>query len=379
MKKYKFPDTIFRTLVLLAVVLVVANCTATDQKPAESSAASSADAAKFKETLQAVDKAKKEASAVKNEWRDTKKILGKAKKAAESGDYKKAIKLANKAKTQYEMAASQVKANEVELKNTPHYDPNATPEEDLKNIQMLFRDNFPKLSDADFANGFYALDADMRVNWEGIEEFPPYEPAIEDGEGFWQTAFKNGKTYDDCFKGAKVLTNYPRWDREAGEVETLPVAINKCREANGEKALKYKSHEMMALQAYVAFNSRGQATNVVIPADDPRALEAYQQGKKFYFSRRGQINMACYHCHFGNAGKKIRGNMLGPTLGQTTHWPTYRSKWGGMGSLHRRYKGCNKQVRAKPFKEQSAEYRNLEYFHTFISNGIATNGPGSRF
>lgn len=350
-----------------------------DEKGGDSSSGAGDDAAQFKQALQAVDKAKKEASAAGNEWRDSKKILKSAKEAAESGDYKKALKLANKAKSQYEMAAAQVKANEEELKNTPFYDPDATPDEDLKNIQKLFRDNFPNLSDADFANGFYALDAEMRVNWEGIEEFPPYEPTIEDGEGYWQTAFKNGKTYNDCFARVNMLTDYPRWDKEAGEVETLPVAINKCREANGEKSLKYKSHEMMALQAYIAFKSRGQPTNVVIPSDDPRALEAYKEGKKFYFSRRGQINMACYHCHFGNAGKKIRGNMLGTALGQTTHWPTYRSKWGGMGSLHRRYKGCNKQVRAKPFDEQSAQYRNLEYFHTFISNGIATNGPGSRF
>jgi sulfur-oxidizing protein SoxA len=108
-------------------------------------------------------------------------------------------------------------------------------------------------------------------------------------------------------------------------------------------------------------------------------LEAYKQGKKFYFSRRGQLNLACYHCHFDNAGKNIRANVLGPALGQTTHWPAYRSKWGDMGSLHRRYKGCNKQVRAKPFDFQSKEYRNLEYFHTFLSNGIPVNGPGSRF
>jgi len=157
------------------------------------------------------------------------------------------------------------------------------------------------------------------------------------------------------------------------------MAINQCREKNGEEPLKYGSHDMLALQAYIAFKSRGKKIKIVIPRKDPRALEAYQQGKKFYFSRRGQMNLACYHCHFGNAGKKIRGNMLSPALGQTTHWPAYRSKWGGMGSLHRRYKGCNKQVRAKPFDLQSVEYRNLEFFHTYMSNGIPVNGPGSRF
>jgi sulfur-oxidizing protein SoxA len=157
------------------------------------------------------------------------------------------------------------------------------------------------------------------------------------------------------------------------------MAINKCREANGEKPLKYGKDDMLALQAYIAYKSRGSRTSVIVPKDDPRALEAYNAGKKFYFSRRGQLNLSCFHCHFDNAGKNLRSNVLGPALGQTTHWPAYRSKWGSMGSLHRRYKGCNKQVRAKPFDLQSAEYRNLEFFHTYLSNGIPTNGPGARF
>jgi sulfur-oxidizing protein SoxA len=223
------------------------------------------------------------------------------------------------------------------------------------------------------------MDPIMRVNWEAIEEFPPYMPTVEQGGVLWNTKFRNGKGYEYCFTGADIATNYPRWDRDSGEVETLPLAINRCRKANGEEPLKYGKQDMLALQAYVAYKSRGNPTNVLVPPDDPRALEAYQQGKKFYFSRRGQLNMACYHCHFDNAGSKVRANVLSPALGQTTHWPAYRSKWGSMGSLHRRYKGCNKQVRAKPFDFQSKEYRNLEYFHTFLSNGIPVNGPGSRF
>jgi hypothetical protein len=45
-------------------------------------------------------------------------------------------------------------------------------------------------------------------------------------------------------------------------------------------------------------------------------------------------------------------------LGHTTGWPVYRSKWGEMGTLHRRFGGCNKQVRAKPFKAQGPRARN---------------------
>jgi sulfur-oxidizing protein SoxA len=79
-----------------------------------------------------------------------------------------------------------------------------------------------------------------------------------------------------------------------------------------------------------------------------------------------------------NAGNVLRTEVLGPAFGQTTHWPVYRSKWGEMGSLHRRFTGCNKQVRAKPFKAQGEEYRNLEYFMSYMSNGLPLNGPGAR-
>ncbi len=56
----------------------------------------------------------------------------------------------------------------------------------------------------------------------------------------------------------------------------------------------------------------------------------------------------------------------------------YRSKWGELGTLHRRFDGCNKQVRAKPFKAQGEEYRNLEYFLTHMTNGMDFNGPSAR-
>ncbi|MGB5540513.1 MAG: sulfur oxidation c-type cytochrome SoxA, partial [Gammaproteobacteria bacterium] len=56
----------------------------------------------------------------------------------------------------------------------------------------------------------------------------------------------------------------------------------------------------------------------------------------------------------------------------------YRSAWGELGTLHRRYDGCNKQVRAAPYKAQGPEYTALEYFHAYMSNGLEINGPGSR-
>jgi sulfur-oxidizing protein SoxA len=255
----------------------------------------------------------------------------------------------------------------------------ASPQEDQETWQNYFQKRFPEVPKEDFVNGVYAIDPVGRENWEAIEEFPPYEAAIEDGEGMWNTPFANGKGYADCFPdGPGVAGKYPYWDKERSMVITMPLVVNECREANDEKPLKYKKGPIADILAYMEYESRGQITNVEIPEDDPKALEAYEQGKQFYFARRGQLNFSCAHCHGLNAGNVLRTEILSPAFGHTTHFPVYRSKWGEMGTLHRRFSGCNKQVRAKPFKAQGEEYRNLEYFLTSMQNGLPLNGPGAR-
>jgi len=251
--------------------------------------------------------------------------------------------------------------------------------EDRKIFSKYYTDRYSSVPLEDFANGVYSIDKVARVSWEAIEEFPPYELFIDRGEEMWNKPFANGKTYKDCFAdGPAIAHKYPHWDKKKGMVMTLPLALNNCRQANKEKPLKYKKGSINDLLAYVAFQSRGKKVNVVVPSDDPRAQEAFDKGKKFYFTRRGQLNFSCAHCHMQNVGRAIRTEILSPALGHTTHWPTYRSKWGTVGTLHRRFTGCNKQVRAKPFKAQGEQYRNLEYFLTYMSNGLELNGPGAR-
>jgi sulfur-oxidizing protein SoxA len=255
----------------------------------------------------------------------------------------------------------------------------ATPKQDLKEFQAHYMERFPDTPFSDFKNGVYSIDPASREQWEDIEEFAPYELNLSRGEELFNKPFANGKTYASCFEngGIGIRQNYPYFDTVSGEVKTLELEINECRKANGEKPLKWKRGPIADISAYMAFTSRGNKFNIEVP-DDPRALAAYNKGKKFFYAKRGQLNMACADCHITYAGNMVRADLLGPGLGQTTHFPVYRSKWGGLGTLHRRYGGCNSQVRAKPFKAQSAEYRALEYFHTYMSNGLEVNGPGAR-
>ena len=52
------------------------------------------------------------------------------------------------------------------------------------------------------------------------------------------------------------------------------------------EAISYTGDDMAALTAYMAFMSRGKPFNIKIP-DDPRALEAYENGKRYFYTRRG--------------------------------------------------------------------------------------------
>lgn len=255
----------------------------------------------------------------------------------------------------------------------------AGPQQDHSRLIQHFQKLFPSLKLQDYADGIYAIDPIARESWQAIEEFPPYEPAIEEGESEFKTAFKNGKTYADCFpnKGIGIANRYPVWDSGKKEVITLAKAINDCRTANGEAALPYKKGKITQLLAYMAFTSRDKPIEINTP-DDPQALDAYEQGRQYYYQRRGQLNFSCATCHIQNAGKKVRSEMLSPMLGHTSGWPTYRLKWGEMGTLHRRFIGCHKQIRATTLPAQSREFRNLEYFMSFISNGIPVNGPSTR-
>jgi sulfur-oxidizing protein SoxA len=255
----------------------------------------------------------------------------------------------------------------------------ATPQEDLENFRSYFYKRFPNTPKDDFSNGVYSIDAASREQWEEIEEFPPYELNIEKGKTLFNTPFKNGKTYASCFQndGIGVAHRYPFFDTKSGRVITLELAINECRKANGEEPLKWAKGPIADISAYMNYTSRGETINIVVP-NDARAMEAYERGKQHFYAKRGQMNMSCADCHVHNSGNKIRADILSPALGHATHFPVYRSKWGGLGTMHRRYGGCNKQVRAKPYKAQSDEYRALEYFHTFMSNGLEANGPGAR-
>lgn len=246
----------------------------------------------------------------------------------------------------------------------------ASPEKDRQELIHYFTTKYPNIKVEDYVYGALAFDEDSKAQYDAIMEFPPFESDIDKGRKMWETPFKNGKTYASCLPngGKNIAGNYPMFDEAKGKVVTLQDAINDCRVANGEEAYKLNDMKTMGtLTAYMRTLSDGMLMNVKVAG--PKALAAYEDGKKAFFSRKGQLNFACASCHVQNAGNRLRSEVISPSIGQAVHWPVFR---GGdtLVTLQQRYEGCYKMIRAVPAAQGSTAMNNLEYYHSAISNGL---------
>jgi sulfur-oxidizing protein SoxA len=246
----------------------------------------------------------------------------------------------------------------------------ASPEKDRQELIKHYTDKYPDIKVEDYVYGALAFDADSKAQYDAIMEFPPYDSEIDMGRKMWETPFKNGKTYANCLPngGKHIAGNYPLFDEAKGKVVTLHDAINDCRTANGEDAFKVDDMKTMGLlTAYMRTLSDGMMMNIKV--ETPKAMAAYEDGKKTFFSRKGQLNFACASCHVQNAGLRLRSELISPAVGHAVHWPVFR---GGdnLFTLQRRYQGCFSQVRAVPPPQGGTTMNNLEYFHSALSNGL---------
>jgi sulfur-oxidizing protein SoxA len=203
---------------------------------------------------------------------------------------------------------------------------------------------------------------------------------VDYGEELWDTVDgAEGKACASCHENAadsmaKVGATYPIFAPELGKPINIEQRINQCRtERMGAEPWKWESRELLAMTSYVKNQSYGKPVDVSLSDE---LMPFYEQGKEFYYQRRGQLDMACSNCHVDFAGGQIRANIL--TQGQPNGFPTYRLKWQKVGSLHRRFRGCNKQVRATPYANGSDEYVNLELFLTHRANELPVETPSVR-
>ncbi len=212
-------------------------------------------------------------------------------------------------------------------------------------------------------------------------EFPPYEPDMDKGRAMWKKPFKNGKTFASCFAGKPSAEKWPLYDAKKDDIITIEATINDCLKANGEEPIKNLKTGSIALLV-AAFREQANGKKMAVDVDSAGAEKWFKRGEQFYWAKRGQLNFSCANCHVHSAGNKIRGDVLSPGLGHTVGFPVYRTKWAmagkPWGTVHRRYGGCNKQVRAQDFKPQSTEYKSLEYYEAVVNAGVPVKVPSQR-
>lgn len=187
-----------------------------------------------------------------------------------------------------------------------------------------------------------------------------------------------GKACESCHLDveetmAGVRAGYPKWNEAAGKPWSLEHAINGCRvERMGAEPWKWESDQMLGMTALIGLQSRGMPVDI----DDDALSDWIKKGEELYYTRVGQLDMACSHCHEDNYGVMIRADHL--SQGHTNGFPLYRLKWQKMGSMHRRFSGCMKNIRATPYKRGSDEFVALEAYLAWRGQGLSVETPAVR-
>jgi sulfur-oxidizing protein SoxA len=187
-----------------------------------------------------------------------------------------------------------------------------------------------------------------------------------------------GQACSSCHETPEALrgvrATYPKWDEERQTVQTVEMQVNEClTERMGAEPLGYDSTEMVDMSALIASVSRGMVVDVAI---DGPAQSVWEQGREMYYTRFGQLELACANCHEDNAGRMIRADHL--SQGQINGFPAYRLNNAALISVHNRFRGCIRDTRAETFDVGSPEFVALELYVASRGNGLTVEGPSVR-
>ncbi len=203
---------------------------------------------------------------------------------------------------------------------------------------------------------------------------------VADGAALWQAgAGPSERSCASCHQDATVsmrgvAARYPAFDNHSKLPLNLGQRIDQCRAVRqGAPAFKAESRELLALEAYLALQSRGMP---VTPPADARLKPATRRGERLFSQRIGQLNLSCAQCHVANAGKRLAASLI--PQGHANAYPIYRLEWQDMGSLQRRLRNCMSGVRAEVPAYGARELVELELYLAARAKGMPLESPGVR-
>ena len=224
----------------------------------------------------------------------------------------------------------------------------------------------PGVAVSSYPLGAAAFDEALREQAEAPAAGAPQVVAA--GRKIWARKFRNGRSLASCFPngGRRVAAAYPQYDSRLKRLITLEMAINQCLKTHKEPLIEHGDPATMgAVTAYLRTLSNRRKMAVRVPA---RAAPRFEDGRRLYFTRMGQRNYACASCHIAGAGKRFGETPLSAAVGQATHWPVIRD--GAPVTLHMRMRECLELMGAAPFPAGSEELNQIEYFLSYLSNGL---------
>ncbi len=221
----------------------------------------------------------------------------------------------------------------------------------------------------------------MSAENKAMQDDPSLNPAmfwLGDGETLWQQKIgPQNKSCSSCHGDAKksmrgVATQFPKVIK--GKLQTLEGQINQCRVgAQGAYRLTYESKDLLALTAFVAFQSKGMPISISETSANAPFLK---KGRQTFNERMGQLNLSCAQCHEDRAGLKLGGSLIPQS--HPNAYPIYRLEWQTLGSVQRRLRNCMSGVRAQQFEYGSPEMAQLELFLMWRARGLPLESPGVR-
>lgn len=228
-------------------------------------------------------------------------------------------------------------------------------------------------------NGSEFQSAEVRA--EQADEFAnPMSLWISRGEAVWrEPRGPQQKSCASCHGEAPgsmkgVTARYPRYDEQLRRVVNVEERIQACSEG-AQRAGRFgdQSDELIGLASYIALQSRGMPMSVSI---DGPAHDTFERGRGLYFTRIGQMNMACTSCHDANWGRRLYAETI--SQGHPTGWPAYRNEWQHPGTLERRLRACFYGVRAELPRYGDPDMIALELYLGWRAQGLPMEAPGVR-
>ena len=203
---------------------------------------------------------------------------------------------------------------------------------------------------------------------------------VQDGAALWdRAAGAAGQSCAGCHGAAAsamrgVAARHPAFDARTSGPLNLAQRINACRERHQQAApLAPESQELLALESFIAHQSRGQP---MAPPAEPRLLPFRERGQALYRQRIGQLDLSCAHCHDERAGQRLGSSVI--PQAHANGYPVYRLEWQGLGSLQRRLRNCMAGVRAEPHAPGAQALVELELYLAWRDRGMPVETPAVR-